>query len=551
MTINLTMPTRENALKPRIMVIGVGGAGGNAVNNMIESKLEGVEFLASNTDAQALVQSLAERKIQLGENITHGLGAGSKPEIGRAAAEEAIDEIADHLAGTHMVFIAAGMGGGTGTGAAPVIARLAREHEILTVGVVTRPFNFEGVQRARIAEAGIQEIQQYVDTLIVIPNQNLFGLANEKTTFSDAFAMADQVLYSGVRGITDLIVVPGRVNLDFSDIRTVMSEMGKAMMGTGEAEGEGRATRAAEAAISNPLLDDMSMNGAREVLINITGGDDMTLFEVEEAADRIRKEVDESANIIFGSAFDPALDGGMRVSVVATGIDGEAAVHAKPVLKVVTDREAVAAHWPHGGAPEAAAAHAAEALAPGAAADAEVEIPALSGDLPDLGPAPACAEAGRRTEACAAARRPPEPEAAAAEPALPSEPDPVSEPVPEPDPVLEPAAHGQERTEPAPDPGPEDEAQERKAPRLFGGWPGRRQREAAERGPVEPPPLRRPGPALAPAADARANGAGKPAAQEPMRTMFDTASPPPRPEAAAEDEADLLEIPAFLRRQAN
>ena len=549
MTINLTMPTRENALKPRIMVIGVGGAGGNAVNNMIESKLEGVEFLASNTDAQALVQSLAERKIQLGENITHGLGAGSKPEIGRAAAEEAIDEIADHLAGTHMVFIAAGMGGGTGTGAAPVIARLAREHEILTVGVVTRPFNFEGMQRARIAEAGIQEIQQYVDTLIVIPNQNLFGLANEKTTFSDAFAMADQVLYSGVRGITDLIVVPGRVNLDFSDIRTVMSEMGKAMMGTGEAEGEGRATRAAEAAISNPLLDDMSMNGAREVLINITGGDDMTLFEVEEAADRIRKEVDETANIIFGSAFDPALEGGMRVSVVATGIDSEGAVHAKPVLKVVTDREAGAAHWPHVAGPEAAAAYAPAVPAPGAAEDAEpgAALPPASADLPDLGPAPACAEAGRKTEACSAARRAPEPEAV-------REPDPVSEPVPKPEPLPvsepEPAAGGQAQNEPAPERGPEDEAQERKAPRLFGGWPGRRQRETAGREAVEPPPLRRAGPAFAPAADALAGQPEKPAAKEPMRTMFDT-SPPPRPEAAAEDEADLLEIPAFLRRQAN
>jgi cell division protein FtsZ len=334
MTINLTVPTTDNHLKPRISVIGVGGAGGNAVNNMISSQLEGVEFVVANTDAQALAQTLAEKPIQLGPGITHGLGAGSRPDIGRAAAEEAMDNLMESLGSAHMVFITAGMGGGTGTGAAPVIARLAREHGILTVGVVTKPFQFEGINRMRIAEAGIEEMQQYVDTLIVIPNQNLFRIANEKTTFADAFTMADEVLHSGVRGVTDLMVVPGLINLDFADIRAVMSEMGKAMMGTGEGEGEDRARLAAEAAISNPLLDDVSMKGARGVLINITGGQDMTLFEVDEAANRIGEEVDPDANIIFGSTMDPSIEGKMRVSVVATGIDAIAETEPRPVLKV-------------------------------------------------------------------------------------------------------------------------------------------------------------------------------------------------------------------------
>jgi len=334
MTINLTVPTAQDHLKPRISVIGVGGAGGNAVNNMISSQLEGVEFVVANTDAQALAQSLAEKPIQLGPGITHGLGAGSRPDIGRAAAEEAMEDLMEAIGSAHMVFITAGMGGGTGTGAAPVIARLAREHGILTVGVVTKPFQFEGINRMRIAEAGIEEMQQYVDTLIVIPNQNLFRIANEKTTFADAFTMADEVLHSGVRGVTDLMVVPGLINLDFADIRAVMSEMGKAMMGTGEGEGEDRARLAAEAAISNPLLDDVSMKGARGVLINITGGPDMTLFEVDEAANRIGEEVDPDANIIFGSTMDSSLEGKMRVSVVATGIDAIAEIQPRPVLKV-------------------------------------------------------------------------------------------------------------------------------------------------------------------------------------------------------------------------
>jgi cell division protein FtsZ len=337
MTLNLSLPQNPHEIKPRITVIGVGGAGGNAVSNMIRSNLEGVEFIIANTDAQALAQSQCARRIQLGQGITQGLGAGSRPDIGRAAAEETIDTVIEELAGSNMVFITAGMGGGTGTGAAPVVARAAREHGILTVGVVTKPFHFEGLHRMRLADSGIQELQQYVDTLIIIPNQNLFRIATEKTTFADAFAMADQVLHSGVRGVTDLMVMPGLINLDFADIRSVMTEMGKAMMGTGEAEGEGRAVTAAERAVSNPLLDDVSMKGARGVLINITGGPDMTLFEVDEAATRIREEVDPEANIIFGSTFDQDLTGKIRISVVATGIEavGQAATPRPVSLSLV------------------------------------------------------------------------------------------------------------------------------------------------------------------------------------------------------------------------
>ena len=322
MTLNLTLPVAQHTdFSPRITVIGVGGGGTNAVNNMIAAGLDGVEFVVANTDAQALLHSRAERRVQLGPHLTQGLGAGAKPEIGRAAAEEATEELARHLDGSHMVFITAGMGGGTGTGAAPVIARMARERGILTVGVVTKPFDFEGVKRRRASDTGLEELQQFVDTLIVIPNQNLFRIANERTTFAEAFKMADNVLHMGVRGVTDLMVKPGVVNLDFADIRTVMAEMGKAMMGTGEADGDDRAVKAAEAAISNPLLEDTSLRGARGVLINITGGLDMTLFEVDEAANRIRKEVDEDANIIFGSSVEEDLNGRLRVSVVATGID--------------------------------------------------------------------------------------------------------------------------------------------------------------------------------------------------------------------------------------
>ena len=343
MSINLSIPAGAAIpdLKPKLTVIGVGGAGGNAVNNMIRRELEGVDFVVANTDAQALEQSQAEARIQLGANLTQGLGAGSQPDVGRAAAEEAIEEVLASLNGSHMAFIAAGMGGGTGTGAAPAIARAAKEAGILTVAVATKPFQFEGAHRMRLAEAGIKELEQYVDTLIIIPNQNLFRVATENTTFADAFAMADEVLYSGVRGVTDLMVMPGLINLDFADIRSVMSEMGKAMMGTGEAEGERRALDAAEAAIANPLLDDTSMKGAKGVLINITGGTDITLFEVDEAASRIRAEVDQDAYIIIGSAFDQDLQGKMRVSVVATGIDNVTGILPQPKMLRVTDAEAL------------------------------------------------------------------------------------------------------------------------------------------------------------------------------------------------------------------
>ena len=320
MTINLKIPDIRE-MKPRITVFGVGGAGGNAVNNMITAGLQGGDFVVANTDAQALTTSKAERIIQMGTQVTEGLGAGSQPDVGRAAAEEVIDEIRDHLTGAHMVFVTAGMGGGTGTGASPVIAKVARELGILTVGVITKPFHFEGARRMRFAEAGIAELHKVVDTLLIIPNQNLFRVANEKTTFADAFAMADQVLYSGVACITDLMVKEGLINLDFADVRAVMREMGKAMMGTGEASGEKRALTAAEAAISNPLIDDASMKGAQGLLISITGGKDLTLYEVDEAATRIREEVDQDANIIVGATFDESLEGIIRVSVVATGID--------------------------------------------------------------------------------------------------------------------------------------------------------------------------------------------------------------------------------------
>lgn len=329
MTINLKVPDIRE-LKPRITVFGVGGGGGNAVNNMIAAGLQGVDFVVANTDAQALTMSKAERIVQMGVQVTEGLGAGSQPEVGRAAAEEVIDEIRDHLSGAHMVFVTAGMGGGTGTGAAPVVAKAAKDMGILTVGVVTKPFHFEGERRMRYSEAGIVELQKHVDTLLVIPNQNLFRVANEKTTFADAFAMADQVLYSGVACITDLMVKEGLINLDFADVRVVMREMGKAMMGTGEASGEKRALSAAEGAISNPLIDDSSMKGAKGVLISITGGKDLTLFEVDEAATRIREEVDKDANIIVGATFDESLDGIIRVSVVATGIDKVPTVAARP-----------------------------------------------------------------------------------------------------------------------------------------------------------------------------------------------------------------------------
>ncbi|EPX82202.1 cell division protein FtsZ [Salipiger mucosus] len=355
MALNLSMPGQEE-LKPRITVFGVGGAGGNAVNNMIEKALEGVDFVTANTDAQALQQSMSQNKVQLGVKVTEGLGAGARASVGAAAAEESIEQIVDHLAGAHMCFITAGMGGGTGTGAAPIIAQAARELGVLTVGVVTKPFQFEGGKRMRQAEDGVDALQKVVDTLIIIPNQNLFRLANEKTTFTEAFSLADDVLYQGVKGVTDLMVRPGLINLDFADVRAVMDEMGKAMMGTGEAEGEDRAVQAAEKAIANPLLDEISLKGAKGVLINITGGHDLTLFELDEAANRIREEVDADANIIVGSTLDDTMDGMMRVSVVATGIDASNVQHdvplprrslAQPLKPTAEVVEETPAHAPH------------------------------------------------------------------------------------------------------------------------------------------------------------------------------------------------------------
>ncbi|MBU1376546.1 MAG: cell division protein FtsZ [Alphaproteobacteria bacterium] len=390
MAISLSAP-RATELKPRIVVFGIGGAGGNAVNNMIDAGLEGVEFVVGNTDAQQLQFAKTERRIQLGVQVTQGLGAGAHPEVGMSAAEESIPEIGEHLDGAHMVFITAGMGGGTGTGAAPIIAKCARERGILTVGVVTKPFHFEGRHRMRLADAGIAELQRYVDTLIVIPNQNLFRVANERTTFAEAFGMADQVLHSGVRSITDLMVLPGLINLDFADVRTVMTEMGKAMMGTGEATGEDRALMAAQNAIQNPLLDEVSLKGAKAVLVNVTGGLDMTLLEVDEAANAISEQVDPEANIIFGAAFDPTLEGMIRVSVVATGMDGASiaaiepkierrSLQAEPLRATVTPR-----------APEAVAAE----LAPVAATVAEpaLAMEAREQEQPDIFTAPVAAEA--------------------------------------------------------------------------------------------------------------------------------------------------------------
>jgi len=355
MTLNLTVTSQREELKPRITVFGVGGAGGNAVNNMIDKQLEGVEFVVANTDAQALQQSRAHSKIQMGLKVTEGLGAGARPTVGAAAAEETIEEIVDHLAGAHMCFITAGMGGGTGTGAAPIIAQAARELGVLTVGVVTKPFQFEGNKRMRQAEEGIEALQRVVDTLIVIPNQNLFRLANERTTFTEAFALADDVLYQGVKGVTDLMVRPGLINLDFADVRAVMDEMGKAMMGTGEATGENRAVQAAEKAIANPLLDEISLHGAKGVLINITGGYDLTLFELDEAANIIRDKVDPDANIIVGSTLDTNMEGVLRVSVVATGIDikkvTEAPIARRPMHTPLTPFVAPAAPEPRREAP--------------------------------------------------------------------------------------------------------------------------------------------------------------------------------------------------------
>jgi cell division protein FtsZ len=531
MTINLSVPKTDRELKPRITVVGVGGAGGNAVNNMIRAQLEGVEFVVANTDAQALSQSLAERRIQLGVGTTQGLGAGSRPDVGRAAAEEALPEILEHLSGSHMVFIAAGMGGGTGSGAGPVIASAAREQGILTVGVVTKPFHFEGQHRMRTAEGAIEELQSVVDTLIIIPNQNLFRVANERTTFADAFKMADDVLYSGVRGVTDLMVMPGLINLDFADIRAVMAEMGKAMMGTGEAEGDNRALDAAQKAISNPLLDDVSMKGARGVLINITGGPDMTLFEVDEAANRIRDEVDPEANIIFGSTFDETLTGRMRVSVVATGIDAAVMAETRPTVVSLAANRPLPRPVPKPAArpePNVAVARAEGSAAlkmepqPVAVPVAQAAPIVSQGGMPiAAGVAmPAAAPAMPAAEPVAPAAAAPMPAPVAEAPAEPAfiAPRPVEAPMTA---RSEPVVH-QEAPRPA-----------RRGPSLFERVTGTgRARPAATT-------ARPTAPATAPAQ--------APAAAQPRLGGLDPADRV----AGQKSEDDLLDIPAFLRRQAN
>ncbi len=537
MTLNLMMP-QQTDLKPRITVFGVGGAGGNAVNNMIEKQLEGVEFVVANTDAQALAQSSAQSRIQMGVKVTEGLGAGARPSVGAAAAEETIEEIVDHLAGAHMAFITAGMGGGTGTGAAPIIAQAARELGVLTVGVVTKPFQFEGAKRMRQAEEGVEALQKMVDTLIIIPNQNLFRLANEKTTFTEAFSMADDVLHQGVKGVTDLMVRPGLINLDFADVRAVMDEMGKAMMGTGEGEGEDRAIQAAEKAIANPLLDEISLKGAKGVLINITGGTDLTLFELDEAANRIREEVDPDANIIVGSTLDEKMEGSMRVSVVATGIDARENAHENPVQRrsmAEPLKGATAVEEPAAAAPASVAASAAVEDAAAIDAPAEEE-PSLFGAEPE---APAAFRSDRvphadelpppayQPEAAAFAPRPqagtqqpgpgaPSPEAMARLQAAVRQSPAHAAPAPEPAFAEAPAP----APTPAPTPAPAPQAER---PRFGINKLINRMTGHASDGEERPvPQVRR---------------------QPPVQAEPD--APPPSP------EQERIEIPAFLRRQAN
>lgn len=520
MAISLSAP-RTTELKPRIVVFGVGGAGGNAVNNMIEAGLEGVEFVVANTDAQQLQFAKTDRRIQLGVQVTQGLGAGAHPEVGMSAAEESFPEIGEHLEGAHMVFITAGMGGGTGTGAAPIIAKCARERGILTVGVVTKPFHFEGRHRMRLADAGIQELQRYVDTLIVIPNQNLFRVANERTTFAEAFGMADQVLHSGVRSITDLMVLPGLINLDFADVRTVMTEMGKAMMGTGEGTGEDRALMAAQNAIANPLLDEVSLKGAKAVLVNVTGGMDMTLLEVDEAANAISDQVDAEANIIFGAAFDPSLDGVIRVSVVATGMDGASIqqIEPKPVARNTHAQPLIAETARPAPQPAPAPVHqqpiaqapAQPEIRPGARYEARpMDRPTSASAYPEPAYEPA-----------------PQPQAQAdlyAQPEAAYEPEPVYEPAPAPAPrvtrIVDPLV-AEADEEPLYTEHYDDRRQQQKSGgwmSLFGG--GRQQR-------YEP----------APQPQARQTGSVRPQLQ-----------PIDPPQA---DDGEDLEIPSFLRRLAN
>ncbi|WP_420863018.1 cell division protein FtsZ [Algirhabdus cladophorae] len=541
MTLNLSMPGQEE-LKPRITVFGVGGAGGNAVDNMIEKELDGVEFVVANTDAQALQQSRAQSRIQLGVKVTEGLGAGARATVGASAAEESIEQIVDHLAGAHMCFITAGMGGGTGTGAAPIIAQAARELGVLTVGVVTKPFQFEGVKRMRQAEDGVEALQKMVDTLIIIPNQNLFRLANEQTTFTEAFSMADDVLYQGVKGVTDLMVRPGLINLDFADVRAVMDEMGKAMMGTGEADGEDRAIQAAEKAIANPLLDEISLKGAKGVLINITGGYDLTLFELDEAANRIREEVDQDANIIVGSTLDTDMGGQMRVSVVATGIDAVENMSDVPV-----PRRSMARPLPTAEIEAPAVAEpqmpAAAAMAPVAAAAAPAALHEEPGLFESMD-AQTAAEQEQFEDIFD------EPQTAAVDdmppPAYRPEPAPLAEPMMEDAPA---DAFVAPQAPAAGTPSPEALA------RL----------EAAVQKRPGHQPVQRVEPAAIPAAadkprfginsligrmTGQSEGAERPAAapqpvrQQPPVQTFEA-------EASADPEQERIEIPAFLRRQAN
>ena len=521
MTLNLHIPSPEGELQPRITVFGIGGAGGNAVDNMIAKDLDGVEFVVANTDAQALQHSQARSRVQLGVKVTEGLGAGSKPTVGAAAAEESIEQIIDHLAGAHMCFITAGMGGGTGTGAAPIIAAAARELGVLTIGVVTKPFAFEGSRRMKQAEQGIEALQKVVDTLIVIPNQNLFRLATPETTFAAAFQMADDVLYQGVKGVTDLMVNPGLINLDFADVRAVMDEMGKAMMGTGEASKDDtpdRARTAAEMAITNPLLDGMSLKGAKGVLLNVTGGKDITLFELDEAANVIREQVDPDANIIVGSAYDPNMEGRIRVSVVATGIDAEASENAEP-----------AQHRPLsaiGTRPAAAPAPAPAAPRPAPVAAAPVASAPVAFRAPEPEPVEEFEPELEDAYAAPAARWEDDMDAVSDE-----LPEPAYRPEPAPRPV---AASPEPKRPPFLD-----------EPRVRGHGPSaatleafRHAKEAGRR------PVTAPAPVAAAPQPKRGTGIG--GLFERKRAAQDEGHEPAAPQGD-----DRIEVPAFLRRQAN
>ncbi|WP_295311885.1 cell division protein FtsZ [Roseobacter sp.] len=541
MTLTLSMPGQAD-LKPRITVFGVGGAGGNAVNNMIEKELDGVEFVVANTDAQALQQARAENRVQLGVKVTEGLGAGARASVGAAAAEESIEEIVDHLAGAHMCFITAGMGGGTGTGAAPIIAQAARELGVLTVGVVTKPFQFEGAKRMRQAEDGVEALQKVVDTLIIIPNQNLFRLANEKTTFTEAFSMADDVLYQGVKGVTDLMVRPGLINLDFADVRAVMDEMGKAMMGTGEADGEDRAVQAAEKAIANPLLDEISLRGAKGVLINITGGHDLTLFELDEAANRIREEVDPEANIIVGSTLDTDMGGLMRVSVVATGIDAADVNADMPV-----PRRSLSEPLRQPAAVEEEVAPAAVAVEP----EPQQEVALRDTDEPglfetlDVEQAAASDMAedifAEDTQQAADDLPPPayQPQVAAFEPRR-------DAPEAQAEAFVAPRA-------PAPGtPSPEALARlraaaEKAAPQTVSDHQARVAREAAQQGERPRFGIN----SLINRMTGHGEGAPQPAPRQQPKVQHRSAAPAPMPQDQVDPDQERIEIPAFLRRQAN